>query len=279
MHYDASMLKRHAVAVILLVALLTGALLSAIAAPASTNNISPPLRARQLNGMKVEDSDGQKAGTVRNLVLDMNTGNLRYAVIGYGGFLGVRATLKLAPPQVMSAATTKSETLAINVTTPQWRNAPAFKYSRLAALEEPDHAGEIARYFRTSTNTIKTVADSLSKTGRDSAANAQPGQLKFASDVMGMRVVNQKQEKMGEVTDVLVSFGEPRPAFVIISSSRILHHDQRYAVPLKALTFSDKKLIWDVNAGTLQSAPRFDQAAWNSRGQSGQVYRYSTPAD
>src|SRR6202000_3327838 len=96
------MLKKHAEVVIGIVALLAGAVISAHTAVAQTNHFSAPLRARQLEGMKVEDADGQKAGIVHNLVLDLNTGNLRYVVIGYGGFFGVRSTLKLTPAQLMS---------------------------------------------------------------------------------------------------------------------------------------------------------------------------------
>jgi len=272
------MLKRSAALDISFVALLAATLILTFTVVAGTVSAPPPLRARQLDGMKVEDSDGQKAGTVRNLVLNMNTGNLRYVVIGYGGYLGVHATLKLAPTQVMSAATTKSETLALNATTTQWRQAPAFKYSNLSTLAERDAANEIARYFSISNGVIGNGV-SLSKTGRDQSADTQPARLKFASDVIGMRVINAKREKIGEVVDLLVSFGQPRPAFAVISSGRLFQHDRQYAVPLTALSTSDKKLLWNVDAATLQNAPEFDQAAWESRGGAGRVYRYSTPED
>lgn len=271
------MLKRPAVDICSIV-LLAGVLLSTLGAATDTNNISPPLRARQLNGMKVEDSDGQKAGTVRNLVLNLNTGNLRYVVIGSGGILGVRATLKLAPVQVMSAATAKNQTLAINATTMQWRQAPAFKYSSLTAIAEPQRATEISNYFPASTTNASKTQVALSKTGREPQSNAQPARLKFTSDVIGMHVINQKREKMGEVVDLLVSFGEPRPAIAIISSGRLFHHDQKYAVPLNTLTLSENKLLWNVDAAALQNAPQFDQAAWQSRASgSSTVYSYATP--
>lgn len=275
------MLKKHVETQLVFVAILAAVFFSTLTF-ASETNISPPLRARQLNGMVVEDSDGHKAGNVRNLVLNMNTGNLRYVVIGYGGYLGIRTTLKLAPVQVMSAATAKSKTLAVNATTPQWQNAPEFKYSTLATLTERERASEISRYFQIAkTNAPKGTAVSLSKTGREPAPTPQPVQLKYASDVMGLRVVNSKREKMGEVIDLLVSFGDPRPAFAVISTGRLLHRDRQYAVPLNTLTLSDSKLVWNVDTNLLQNAPAFDAAAWQSLGRSapGHVYLYSTPAE
>ncbi len=276
------MLKRPGGINILFAALILGVVISSLAATAQTNDVFTPLRARQLMGMKVEDSDGQKAGMIRNLVLNMSTGNLRYVVIGSGGYLGVHTTLKLAPAQVMSAATAKRQTLAIHVTTTRWRDAPTFKYSGLAEIAEPDRATEISHYFQVSAiRTAKRMARPLSKTGRDAAAERKPAELRFASDLMGMRVVNQKQEKIGEVLDLLVSFGEPHAAFAIISSDRLFHHDSQYAVPLNTLSRSDDKLILDADIAVLQQAPPFDRTAWESRGTDGsrQVYRYSTPTD
>ena len=275
------MLKKHVAVEKLFVALLAAALFSSFSSASQTNCVPAPLRARQLNGMKVEDSDGQKAGTVRNLVLDMNTGDLRYVIISDGGILGVRSTLKLAPVQMMSAATAKSHPLAVYDTSTQWSGAPAFKYSSLAAIAESDRANEIARYFRTSAKSAARAKDvSLSKTGRN-RPDLHPPLLKFGSDVIGMHVVNPKQEKMGEVVDLLVSFGEPRPAFAIISSGRLFHHDQRYAVPLNTLTFSDNKLTWNADTTALQNAPQFDQVVWQSHGRniSNHLYRYSTPGE
>jgi sporulation protein YlmC with PRC-barrel domain len=278
--YPLAMLKRPVAPKSVFIALLAGALIATSAAKAQTNAISMPLRARQLIGMKVEDLNGQKAGTIHNLVLDLNKGGVRYAVIGSGGYLGLRATLKLAPSEAVTAATAKRQTLEVLATTPQWRQAPVFKYSSLATLAEPERASQISRYFRTSTGSAKNNdGNSLSTTGREAGQTQSPRPLlKFANDLIGMRVVDPKQEKMGEVIDLLVSFGEPRPAFAIISTGKLFHHAQHYAVPLNALGHSDDKLVLNVDTAALQAAPVFDEAAWKSGGKGGQnrVYRYST---
>jgi sporulation protein YlmC with PRC-barrel domain len=278
------MLKPLAAGKIFLAVCLAGALLGTRDASAQTNVVPLPLKARQLTGMKVENSDGQRVGTVRNLVLDMRTGELRYVVIGSGGFLGVHATLKLAPSEVMSAATAKSQTLAVNATARQWNDAPAFKLSSLASLGDPGHAREISRSFKTTQSRASIAAtNGLSTTGSENGTNAPEPQLKLASDLIGMRVVNQKQEKIGEVLNLLVGFGKPRPAFAIISSSRLLHRDHQYAVPLRALGFSenDSKLTLNADAATLQLAPPFNQQVWTARerNDSSKLYRYSTPED
>ena len=279
--YAMNMLKRAAVVKSALVMLLSGIWFSTLPAAAQTNSISLPLRARQLTGMRVEDSDGQKAGTVRNLVLNLNDGHLRYVVVASGGYLGVHATLKLVPVRFISAATAKRQTLAINATSPQWRQAPVFKYSSLENLANPQAAQEVSHFFENSgASAANQAKQRLATTGREPAEASRPA-LKFASDLIGMRVVNQKQEKIGEVLDLLVNFGEPRPAFAIISTGRLFHHGNQYAVPLNALARKDNKLELDADAATLEQAPVFDDTAWQSRGDhdSPRVFRYTSSAE
>jgi len=281
--YSRGMLKRFAAIKILLALSLAGALICARVALAQTNAVSPPLKARQLTGLKVENSDGQKVGTVRNLVLDVKTGRLRYVVIGSGGILGVRASLKVVPSRAMSTATAKRQTLAVNATATQWNHAPAFKLSELLSLADPNHAREISRDFEMSPTGAIVATNSASTTKHATAANSPVLELKFASDLIGMSVVNQKQEKIGEIMDLLVSFGEPRPAFAIISSGRLFHREHHYAVPLNALSAStrDGKLTLSADTTTLQQAPQFNQLIWAAAAgmTSNQIYSYSTPED
>jgi sporulation protein YlmC with PRC-barrel domain len=258
----------------------------ALLGAAQTNPFFEPLKAGQLMGMNVEDTDGQKIGSIRNLVLDTRAGELKYAVIGSGGILGVHASLKLAPAPVLSAATAKRATLAIFATTERWKHAPVFKSSKLASLADPDRAREISRYFEQSpTHAPSAVNNALSTTGQTAGQRVigPPSVLRFASELIGTRVVNQNQEKIGEILDLLVSFGRPRPAFAIISTGRFLRHEQKYAVPLSALHPTDEggKLQLDTDATSLQQAPPFTRQIWESRDTNSvdRIYRYSKTVD
>jgi len=150
----------------------------------------------------------------------------------------------------------------------------------LAEIADHEHASEISHYFRVSTaKPSNGMGKTLQKTGRDS--DRQPAELRFATDLMGRKVVNGKQEKIGEVLDLLVSFGEPHPAFVVLSTGRLFHREHQYAVPLSAFKHSDGKLVLDADAATLQQALPFDQAAWKSGGTNSlhPFYQYSTPGE
>jgi sporulation protein YlmC with PRC-barrel domain len=264
-----------------LASVLAWALISA----AQTTSFFSPLRAEQLIGMKVEALDGQKVGTVHNLVLDTRSGELKYVVIGYGGFVGMHPTLKLAPARMMSAGTTKRDTLAIFTTAGHWNAAPVFKPSTLASFADPERARKISLYFQPANGQHKNAsAHALSETGADnSETNAPRPELRFANDIIGKRVVNQKQEKIGEILDLLVGFGPPHPAFAIIGSGRVFRHGQKYAVPLSALKPTERENKWllETDDTKMEQATPFNEQAWNAAATEGvvRIYRYSKTQD
>jgi sporulation protein YlmC with PRC-barrel domain len=47
------------------------------------------IRAKKVIGTSVKDSGGNKIGEVEDVMLDKESGGVLYAVVGFGGFLGV----------------------------------------------------------------------------------------------------------------------------------------------------------------------------------------------
>lgn len=264
---------------------LTLTLAWALVGAAQTNPFYQPLKAKHLSGMKVENSDGDKVGNIHNLVLDMQSGELKYAVIASGGILGVAPSLKLVPSEIISAATTKRETLAVHVTTWQWRSVPNFKPSALADLSAPSRAKEISTFFEPTISQMREKQGLLSSTGQESngTAGSSIPVLKFASTLIGTRVVTPQKERIGEVTDLLVAFGSPGQAFVIISTGRFFEHGRQYAAPLHALATMDKSkaLVLNADPASLQQAPSFDVKSWETHrtNQLDGIYVYSKSDD
>jgi sporulation protein YlmC with PRC-barrel domain len=262
------MLKCSGVAKTLITVLVSIAAIVQIA-HAQSHEVSAPLRATQLMGLKVEDTDGEKIGTLRNLILDMRTGQIKFAVVRSGGFIGVGSTLKLAPAQIMSAATTKRETLSINATLGRWKEAPGFSRSQLASLADPVESERITSYF------VKPTA--RMNAGSGAQATTSPAVLKFATDVIGKTVVNRQHQKIGDVVDLLASFGRTHTTFAIVSTGRVLSRGQDYAVSATALTpGAGSRLTMDADTATLQKAPPFNQQVWDAgRLENSGIFSYS----
>jgi sporulation protein YlmC with PRC-barrel domain len=47
------------------------------------------IRAKKVIGTEVKDTSGKTIGKVEDLVLDKESNNIMYAVVGFGGFLGI----------------------------------------------------------------------------------------------------------------------------------------------------------------------------------------------
>src|ERR1700757_1204850 len=55
------------------------------------------MAATTLNGDKVMSSDGEHVGKIADLMLDVRSGRIAYAVLSTGGFLGLGNTLHAIP--------------------------------------------------------------------------------------------------------------------------------------------------------------------------------------
>ena len=49
----------------------------------------PSYRAKDLMGMAVRNAADENLGKIEDVVIDLDTGHIRYAVLSFGGFLGV----------------------------------------------------------------------------------------------------------------------------------------------------------------------------------------------
>ncbi len=67
------------------------------AAKVDSKTTGETVRASQLIGMNIQNEQGKSLGEINDLVLDANSGKIRYAAVTYGGFLGVGDKLFAVP--------------------------------------------------------------------------------------------------------------------------------------------------------------------------------------
>jgi sporulation protein YlmC with PRC-barrel domain len=66
----------------------------------------PVRKASDLIGTKVENLYGQWLGSLQDLALDLHGGQVKYAIISSGGFLGVGKRMRVVPSHLVSTGTT-----------------------------------------------------------------------------------------------------------------------------------------------------------------------------
>jgi sporulation protein YlmC with PRC-barrel domain len=244
-----------------------------------------PVKLDRLVGMTVENTDGQKLGKVRDFVIDMRSGRLKFALFASGGFLGVGSRFRVVPPQILSAGTTKRDTIAIDTSRDHWNHAPQFKTSQLAALNDPAHDQQIREFYNVHDSRMAgagrtgTSGTLLTATGRNGSARADgPADVKLASDLIGRTMVDRDAEKLGEVLDILAAFDAETPVFVIFTAGTLFRdHHHVYTVPVRQLRFDAKgRLLLDANRAALEEARPFGPGAWETAdiGSAPAVYRY-----
>ena len=243
-------------------------------------------RFSHIRGMVVENRDAEKLGEVKDFVLDLETAEVKYAVIKSGGFLGVRSSRRVVPAQILSNATAKKGILVLDVGTRRWKNAPQFKRADLATLNDFRREKQIAAFYGLyvvepkldSQTTGPTPASPGSPSGRRPKQRKQ-GTYGLASDVVGREVLSRQQEATGKVFDLLIDLSEQKPPYALITASIPQTAETRFAVPLRALRQTpDRSLLIIINQNAFVQAQPFDDAAWQTAAINGSSpYYYAGP--
>ena len=241
-------------------------------------------RLSHLRGMTVENRDGEKLGVLKDFIVDMPTGDIKYAVVSAGGILGVRSTRKIVPVEALSDATAKAGILALDVSTRRWKKAPQFRRSELRKLPEPERAGQISAFYSPGAQRPRPAQATPDNgrhgnpraTGRE-AARSGPPNYELASDIVGRDVINQQQFVVGQISDLLIDLTGQKKPFAILSKARLLKRGENYAVPLRSMSPSaDHRLKIEANGAALTQAQPFSEQTWQTTAaSSGSIYHYA----
>ena len=91
---------------------------------ADAKDKSGVLKASELIGMKVQGSDGKNMGKIRDLVIGPD-GDVRYAVLDFGGFLGIGDKYFAVPWDALQR-TQNGKAIALDTTKRDLKQAPGF---------------------------------------------------------------------------------------------------------------------------------------------------------
>src|SRR6266404_2934086 len=208
---------------------------------------------------------------LEGMIVDMGTGDIKYALVSAGGVLGVRSTRKIAPVQALSDATAKAGILALDVSTRRWKKAPQFRRSELKRLGQPQRAAEISAFYSRAAQGAPRIPaapngrhPTPSTTGREDQRHRQPN-YELASDIMGRDVINQQNKVVGQISDLLIDLVGAKRTFAIISRARLLQRGKSYAVPLCQVSQSpDHRLKIETNGAALTQAQPFTERTWET---------------
>lgn len=91
------------------------------------NNMTPRvLSATSINGTNVNNTHGESIGEIKDLMIDWSSGKVEYAVLSFGGFLGMGDKLFAVPLEAFTFDSVDSEEAVIDITKESLENAPGF---------------------------------------------------------------------------------------------------------------------------------------------------------
>ena len=104
------------------------------------------LKGSDLIGMKVEGTDGKKLGTIKDLVINPINGDVDYAVLDYGGFLGVNDKYFAVPWEALKLNDDRKKAL-LDVTKKDLKHAPGFDKKQWPDLATRDQTIVIYEFY------------------------------------------------------------------------------------------------------------------------------------
>jgi sporulation protein YlmC with PRC-barrel domain len=105
-----------------------------------------------LVGAKVENAKGENLGKIENLVLDLDESRILYAVLSFGGFLGLGDKLFPIPLESLVFHTNekgKLERCILNVDKEMLKNAPGYDKDTLPNSADRTFAGSVYQHYGT----------------------------------------------------------------------------------------------------------------------------------
>jgi len=102
--------------------------------PSATFSMSP-VKASNVIGTKVVNARDESLGDIKELVIEPRTGRLVYAVVAFGGFLGLGEKL-FAIPFGAFAYNADKNAYVLNVPQERLKDAPGFDAAHWPAMDE-----------------------------------------------------------------------------------------------------------------------------------------------
>lgn len=99
-----------------------------------------------LIGENVYNAEDQKLGDIKEFMLDMKDGRVAYAVLSFGGFLGLGDKL-FAVPWSMLQLDTQKKCFRMNVTKEQLKNAPGFDKEDWPDMSDPRWGRSVTDFY------------------------------------------------------------------------------------------------------------------------------------
>ncbi len=103
-----------------------------------------------LRGREVHNLQGEKLGSINDIIIDTDSGRASYVLVQSGGVLGMGQRLRAVPTGALDqdmSDTREKRRLTLDVSRDRWDQAPLFERKRLADLENEQQGRALHDYY------------------------------------------------------------------------------------------------------------------------------------
>ena len=204
------------------------------------------MRASKLIGKDVKNAAGEGLGEIKDLMVDLKGERIHYAVLSFGGALGMGDKLFAYPISAFRAGAGNDD-LVLNVNKEKLKDAPGFDKDHWPEWAKDNYRRDVDRYH-------------------GSKASLASAQLMRASKLIGKDVDDRAGKKAGEINDLVVNLGTGRVRYAVLEFDKAWSlNDKLVALPMRAFTVprdSDKDLVVNVSRERISQAHTFDKNNW-----------------
>ncbi len=104
------------------------------------------LSSSSLQGNSVHNRAGEELGSIEDFMLDVQTGNVRYAVLSFGGFLGLGDKLFAVPMQALTVDQ-EDECFILDVDKERLKDAPGFDKDDWPNMADHTFTRDVNAYY------------------------------------------------------------------------------------------------------------------------------------
>ena len=117
-----------------------------------------------LMGEDVYNRQEEDLGDIKEIMLDMQTGQIAYAVLSFGGVLGMGDKLFAVPWQALQLDTVNKRFI-LDCTKEKLENAPGFDKDRWPDMADPEFGTQIHNFYGTTATGMRTSTGSVMGSG------------------------------------------------------------------------------------------------------------------
>ena len=238
------------------------------AADQMKRDATAPVRASKLIGMEVYNHQDRPLGSIKDVVLAQDGQTIGYAVVSYGGLLGMGDRLFAIPYRSLEYSSVKDSRVYLGIDEMALKNAPGFNKDHW-----PDKADSAAYFKQIDQYYDKNAAAQPAGIRMDGAADtATPIPVteglswnRRLSSLIGTSVQSPTGESLGSIKDVILDWKTGKVQYDVLSYGGTLGiGDKLFAVPPAALQSKTdaKELVLPIEQQRLKDATGFNKDNW-----------------